>query len=63
MAGLAAAGQTMVVVTHAMEFARRAANKVHVFHEGRVVESGPPEQVLADPREAVTREVLRMARA
>ena len=34
MADLAASGQTMIVVTHAMNFARRAAKTVHVFHEG-----------------------------
>jgi ABC-type microcin C transport system duplicated ATPase subunit YejF len=34
---------------------------VHVFHEGRVVESGPPERVLEDPREPVTREFLRLS--
>jgi polar amino acid transport system ATP-binding protein len=50
----------MVVVTHAMAFARKAATHVHVFHEGRMVESGPPEQVLEAPREAVTREFLRL---
>jgi ABC-type histidine transport system ATPase subunit len=44
MVDLARAGQTMVVVTHAIDFARRAANKVHVFHEGRVVESGPRDR-------------------
>ena len=44
MSDLAADGLTMVVVTHAMAFARRAANKVHVFHEGRVLESGPQTQ-------------------
>jgi len=60
MTDLAADGQTMVVVTHAMTFARRAAKHVHVFHEGRVVESGPPEQVLEDPREPSTREFLRL---
>jgi polar amino acid transport system ATP-binding protein len=56
---LAGSGQTMVVVTHAMEFARRAASKVHVFHEGRVLESGPPAAVFDHPREAVTKEFLR----
>ncbi|MBI4602070.1 MAG: amino acid ABC transporter ATP-binding protein [Planctomycetes bacterium] len=61
MTDLASEGQTMVVVTHAMGFARRVANKVHVFHEGRVAESGPPEQVFGAPREDVTREFLRMA--
>ena len=47
MADLAAEGQTMIVVTHAMNFARRAAKTVHVFSEGRVAESGPPEQIFA----------------
>jgi ABC-type polar amino acid transport system ATPase subunit len=46
---LAATGQTMIVVTHAMHFARRIAHTAHVFVDGRVVESGPPEQVLRDP--------------
>ena len=63
MSDLARDGLTMLVVTHAMEFARRAATRVHVFHEGRVLESGPPAQVLEDPREPVTREFLRLSRA
>lgn len=62
MSDLAADGLTMVVViTHAMASARKAAEHVHVFREGRVVESGPPERVLEDPREPVTREFLRIA--
>jgi polar amino acid transport system ATP-binding protein len=59
MADLAASGQTMIVVTHAMNFARRAAKTVHVFHEGRVAESGPPEQIFDGPQNPVTREFLR----
>jgi polar amino acid transport system ATP-binding protein len=46
MADLAREGQTMLVVTHAMDFARRVARTVHVFGEGRVLRSGPPEQIL-----------------
>jgi polar amino acid transport system ATP-binding protein len=61
IAELAAAGQTMVVVTHAMGFARRVAHTVHVMHAGRVVESGPPAQVFEAPREAVTRSFLAQA--
>lgn len=56
---LAKAGQTMIVVTHAMHFARRVARQVHVMSAGKIVESGPPEQVFADPRHAVTREFLK----
>jgi ABC-type polar amino acid transport system ATPase subunit len=61
MADLASEGLTMIVVTHAMAFARRAANRVHVFHEGKVLESGPPEQLFENPREAVTRQFLKIA--
>ncbi len=59
MADLAASGQTMIVVTHAMSFARRAAKTVHVFHEGTVAESGPPEQIFSAPEQSATREFLR----
>src|SRR5205823_4146570 len=42
---LARSGQTMIVVTHAMSFARQVAHTVHVMHDGRIAESGPPDQV------------------
>ena len=45
MTDLAGDGLTMVVVTHAMHFARRVAHIVHVFDEGRIIESGPPVQI------------------
>jgi polar amino acid transport system ATP-binding protein len=56
---LAKAGQTMIVVTHAMSFARRAATTVHVFQSGVALESGPPEQIFESPRQAATAEFLR----
>jgi polar amino acid transport system ATP-binding protein len=52
---LAAAGQTMVVVTHEFGFARRVAQRVVVLVNGRVVESGPPAEVLERPQAAETR--------
>jgi len=61
MADLASDGLTLLVVTHAMSFARRAAHRVHVFHGGRVIESGPPEQVFDAPREQVTRDFLKLS--
>ena len=61
LADLAKDGLTMVLVTHAMAFARRAADRVHVFHEGRVIESGPPEEVLVRPSQAATRELLELS--
>ena len=42
MTDLASDGLTMIVVTHAMQFARRVAHRVHVFDAGNVIESGPP---------------------
>jgi len=63
MTDLARDGQTMIVVTHAMGFARRAAHIVHVFGEGRVIESGPPEQIFEEPRQEATRMLLSEAQA
>jgi ABC-type polar amino acid transport system ATPase subunit len=61
IADLAGEGQTMVVVTHAMSFARRVAHTVHVMHGGRIAESGPPEQIFGQPRQEVTRAFLAQA--
>ena len=44
MAGLAKDGMTMVVVTHEMGFARRAADRVVFMDEGRIVEQATPEE-------------------
>ena len=61
MADLARNGQTMIVVTHSMTFARNVARKVHVFADGLDVESGPPEAVFENPRHPVTQAFLRRA--
>jgi ABC-type polar amino acid transport system ATPase subunit len=58
IADLAKSGQTMLVVTHAMSFARRVATSVHVMCDGVIVESGPPEQIFEAPSHAATRELL-----
>jgi polar amino acid transport system ATP-binding protein len=63
MTDLAHDGLTMVVVTHVMRFARRVAHTVHVFGEGRVVESGPPEQIFEDPHQEATRLLLSEVQA
>jgi len=63
IADLAKTGQTMIVVTHAMGFARNVSNTIHVMHAGRVAESGPPEQIFDSPREEVTRSFLAQTRA
>jgi ABC-type histidine transport system ATPase subunit len=59
MSDLAGQGQTMLVVTHSMGFARRAAHAVFVIAEGRIVESGPPADVLESPRHPQTQDLLR----
>ena len=58
MTDLASDGLTMVVVTHAMHFARRISHTVHVISEGRIVESGPPTQIFEDPGQEATRTLL-----
>jgi polar amino acid transport system ATP-binding protein len=58
MTDLANDGLTMIVVTHAMRFARQVAHTVHVFGNGRVIESGPPAQIFEDPRQEATRHLL-----
>jgi polar amino acid transport system ATP-binding protein len=63
MTDLARDGLTMIVVSHAMNFVREVAQSVHVLCEGRVVESGTPEQIFEDPREEATRSLLSVAEA
>jgi polar amino acid transport system ATP-binding protein len=46
---LATEGMTMIVVSHELGFARDVADAVLFMDEGRVVEKGPPDQVLVDP--------------
>ncbi|WP_346433186.1 amino acid ABC transporter ATP-binding protein [Pseudoxanthobacter sp.] len=50
MKSLAREGQTMIVVTHEMGFAREVADRVVFMDQGRIVESGPPEDVLDAPK-------------
>ena len=47
---LARGGNTMLVVTHEMGFARAVASRIWVFDEGRLVEDGPPAEVCERPR-------------
>ena len=58
MRELAAEGMTMIVVTHEMQFAREVAKRVVFMDEGLVVETGPPDEVLGNPREERTKQFL-----
>jgi ABC-type polar amino acid transport system ATPase subunit len=55
---LAQSGQTMVVVTHAMEFARRVAHTVHFMDQGKIAETGTPAQIFENPTHAQTQSFL-----
>jgi polar amino acid transport system ATP-binding protein len=57
--GLKDDGMTMVIATHEMGFAREVADEVCFLDGGRIIERGPPEQVLGAPREPRTRQFLR----
>src|SRR5690606_13397377 len=49
MEELSDAGGTMIVVTHEVEFAKRCADWVIFMEHGRIVEQGPPQEVLENP--------------
>jgi glutamate transport system ATP-binding protein len=50
MTTLAKEGMTMLVVTHEMGFARRAANRVVFMADGEIVEDASPETFFSNPR-------------
>ena len=50
MKELASSGMTMVVVTHDMGFAREVADRLVMFDEGNIVESGSPEEIFENPK-------------
>ncbi|MET7867747.1 amino acid ABC transporter ATP-binding protein [Micromonospora taraxaci] len=58
MVSLAKEGMTMIVVTHEMGFARRAADRVVFMDDGRIVESGAPDEFFAAPRTERARDFL-----
>lgn len=61
MSALAKEGQTMIVVTHQMDFARDVSDNVYVFAGGHVVEHGPPKEVFAAPQHSITKAFLKSA--
>lgn len=52
-------GMTMILATHEMSFAREVADEVAFLHEGRIIEQGSPDKILADPGQPETRKFLR----
>ncbi|MFF2433421.1 dipeptide ABC transporter ATP-binding protein [Streptomyces sp. NPDC058107] len=51
-------GFSVLFITHDLAVARQIADHVHVLHRGQVVESGPTDRILGDPRDAYTRRLL-----
>ena len=58
MTSLAGEGMTMVVVTHEMGFARRAANRVVFMADGTIVEDATPEDFFSRPKSTRARDFL-----
>ena len=58
MAGLAAEGMTMVIVTHEMNFARKVASRIIFIDDGRILEDTNPESFFERPKTERAREFL-----
>ena len=58
MKDVAAAGMTMVVVTHEMGFAREVASRVLFFSDGKITEKGTPQEIFDHPKTERLKEFL-----
>ncbi|MGO1948305.1 MAG: amino acid ABC transporter ATP-binding protein [Mycobacteriaceae bacterium] len=58
MKGLADAGLTMLVVTHEIGFAREVGDRVVFMDDGKIIEQGPPSEVIDNPQHERTRAFL-----
>jgi polar amino acid transport system ATP-binding protein len=56
---LAKGGITMLIATHEMSFARDVAHRICFLDAGAILEEGPAEQILTDPREPRTQQFLQ----
>ncbi len=59
MRKLAEEGNTMLIVTHEMEFAKEVSDRIVFMDKGVIVEEGPPSQVLVNPQHDRTKEFLK----
>ena len=51
-------GLSMLFISHNLAVVRYVSSRVAVMHDGRVVEEGPSGEVLGDPQDPYTRELL-----
>ena len=58
MVGLAQDGMTMIVVTHEMGFARKAADRVVFMADGQIVEESAPDEFFTNPKSDRARDFL-----
>jgi len=59
MRNLAREGMTMLIVTHEMQFAKEVGDRVVFMDGGKIIEEGPPRDVLDKPKEERTQQFLR----
>ncbi|OLO09910.1 amino acid ABC transporter ATP-binding protein [Chromohalobacter japonicus] len=59
MKQLALERQTMIVVSHEMQFAREVADRVVFMDDGRIIEQGPPSELFTNPQDERTQRFLR----
>lgn len=58
MKDLAKEGMTMVIVTHEMGFAREVGDRILFMDEGKIIESGTPEELFKNPKNSRTIDFL-----
>ncbi|WP_019170152.1 ABC transporter ATP-binding protein [Pseudaminobacter salicylatoxidans] len=58
---LAEEGNTMIIVTHEMQFAREVSSEIMFLHQGRVEEKGAPEIIFKEAKSARLRQFLARA--
>ena len=52
-------GLTLILVTHEIGFAKRAADRVVMLADGKIIEGGPPKQVIDNPQAPRTQQFLK----
>ena len=60
MLDLTRRGMTMIIVTHEIQFANKAADRIVFMEGGEIVEQGRPEELVANPRNERTQKFLRL---
>lgn len=55
---VAKSGMTVVIVTHEMGFAREISDRILFMDEGKIIESGTPEEIFDNPKQERTKEFL-----